>query len=194
MAELKDFFVKVISCLDRSKLPYAIVGDFAAIIRGRARTTTDIDIVVNATTEEILVLLDCFEQAGLDVMKRQALLALKEGTNLSIFDTGSYARLDLKRARTEDEREVVSTAKTERYGRLSIMVATIEEILYGKILYLGRIDELPDKELLDVTDALDFLVLYNKHKNDVDHAWLETKVKIAGLTATLERLAGFKVT
>jgi predicted nucleotidyltransferase len=191
VAEFKDLIFKLLDCLDNVGNDYVIVGGFAAIIRGRARTTTDIDIIVDRSPELVLLLLDCLAQNGLDVMKEQARMAMAEGSTITILDTASYARVDLKLAKTKDELEVLSTAIAESYENRVIKVATIEEILFGKLLYMGPIDDITDEEILNYADALDFFVLYDQYKNALDMQLLARKIKQHHLEASFAKLTNF---
>jgi len=192
MAEFKTFFIKVVECFNRTQIKYVIVGGLAAIIRGRARTTTDIDAIVENKPELVIIFLDCLERNGIEIMKDQARMAMKEGSSISIFDKTSYARLDLKIARNTDENDVLRTAVPEMYEDIQIKVATIEEILYGKLLYMGPIDDLSDNEILNYTDAVDFLVLYNQYKDNLDKRMLMNKIRHSHLEASYKRLVDFK--
>jgi predicted nucleotidyltransferase len=81
VAEFKTFFTKVLECFEKMEMKYVIVGGLAAILRGRARTTSDIDIIVEGKPELVMILLDNMERNGLVVMKEQARLAISEGTH-----------------------------------------------------------------------------------------------------------------
>jgi hypothetical protein len=98
----------------------------------------------------------------------------------------------LKVARNEDENEALKTAVNESYEKFIIKVATIEEILYGKLLYMGPLDDLTDKEILNYTDAVDFLVLYALYKERLDRATLMRKIRRSHLEASFNRLTEFK--
>jgi predicted nucleotidyltransferase len=188
MTEFLTFFIKIVDCLNRVKIKYVIVGGLAAIIRGRARTTTDVDVIVENKPELLFIFLDCLERNGIDIMKDQVQIAMQEGSSISIFDTSSFARLDLKLARNIDENDVLNTSVSEMYEDVTIKVATIEEILYGKLLYMGPIDDLTDDEILNYTDAVDFLVLYNQYKDALDDDLLMNKIRRKHLESSYKRL------
>jgi predicted nucleotidyltransferase len=188
MTEFLTFFIKIVDCLNRVKIKYVIVGGLAAIIRGRARTTTDVDVIVENKPELLFIFLDCLERNGIDIMKDQVQIAMQEGSSISIFDTSSFARLDLKLARNIDENDVLNTSVSEMYEDVTIKVATIEEILYGKLLYMGPIDDLTDDEILNYTDAVDFLVLYDQYKDALDDDLLMNKIRRKHLESSYKRL------
>ncbi|HME53507.1 MAG TPA: hypothetical protein VKM55_14880 [Candidatus Lokiarchaeia archaeon] len=169
-------------------LDYVIVGGLAAIIRGRNRTTMDIDIIVKNEPEKIVLFADVLQNNNFIVMKEQVLYALNEGFNITIFDKLSSIRLDIKPAKSTDEQEVLESAILEGYHDITIKIATIEQILYGKVMCIGAIDDFSDEELLGYNDVLDFCTLYNRYKNTLDMDWLMKKSKDLGLLETLERL------
>ena len=51
--ELKAFFTHVVNVLERLKIPYMVVGGFAAVFYGEPRLTLDVDIVVDMRPEHI---------------------------------------------------------------------------------------------------------------------------------------------
>jgi predicted nucleotidyltransferase len=86
MAKFESIIKRVIIALEKSQLKYVIVGGFAAIFRGRPRTTTDIDIIVEK-----------------DI---QVKIAMDEGSNIYFFDKQSVLRIDFRVAKNLDEKEV----------------------------------------------------------------------------------------
>ncbi|WP_371804880.1 hypothetical protein [Candidatus Lokiarchaeum ossiferum] len=196
MAEMKDIFQKLIAIFDQSDLVYVIVGGFAAILRGSARTTSDIDVIISpdlksgikVSKEELIdKLINVFQLGGFDVMEQQLRLILNEGSNASVYLKDSVIRIDLKIAKTMDEYEVVENAVEGVFQSIKFPIASIEQILYGKILYLGDISDLSDGELLDFNDVRDFINVY-RTASDVDLDWLSKKITKKGLSDTLKRL------
>jgi hypothetical protein len=109
-------------------------------------------------------------------MEYQIRTAIKESTNASIFAKNSVIRIDFKIAKNPDEIEVFEHAKTEIFKGLKIRIASVEQILYGKILYLGDISDISDDELLEFNDARDFInVMLSEPSINLD--WLTKKVK-----------------
>jgi predicted nucleotidyltransferase len=187
MAELEDVLNYAVKALEKAQIPYVIVGGFAAILHGSPRTTSDIDMIVKVEKKQIPILIEAFRQEGFDIMESQITLALNEGANASIFRKDTVIRIDLKAARNYDELEVLQQAKTEHFRDNNIQMASVEQILYGKILYLGDISDLEDEELLDFNDARDFVNVYRTAKK-LDLNWLKQKVKNKNLEETLNRL------
>lgn len=190
MAELENLLKRLIVALEKAQLKYVIVGGFAAIFRGKPRTTMDLDLIIEPVHQKISVFLDQLKELNFDVLEDQVNMAINEGSHASIFDKNSILRIDLKLATNVDEREVLEQAKTESYKGKNIQIATVEQILYGKILSLGDISDLSDSELLEINDALDFINVYRRSK-EINIDWLRSKAKQKKITETLERLLKF---
>jgi len=191
MAELKTFLTRIIKTLNQLKIKYVVVGGVAAIFKGRIRSTTDLDIIIERDLDKLNHFFDLLARNEFDILREQINYALDEGYNISIFDKKSFMRLDLKIAKTSDEQEVLEQAQIEEYAGLKIRIASIEQILYGKILFIGVIDDLRDEELLEINDISDFIVLYDQYKSEINHKWLIEKLRQKNLLPTYERLITF---
>ena len=191
MAEFKTFITRIIKTLNQLKIKYVVVGGVAAIIKGRIRSTTALDIIVERDLDKLNRFFDLLAKNEFEVLREQINYALDEGYIISIFDKKSFMRLDLKIAKTSDEQDVLEQAQIEEYAGLKIRIASIEQILYGKILFIGVIDDLRDEELLEINDISDFLILYNQYKSEIDHTWLMEKIRQKNLLTTYKRLIAF---
>ncbi len=188
MAEFRNFLRRIIEILNNLQIKYVVVGGVAIIISGRPRTTTDLDLIIERNETKYWQLMDKLEQADFDVMREQAKQAFQENSNLSIFDKKSFLHIDLRLAKQSYELEVLDESRIVAYGSLRIKIPTIEQILFGKVLYLGNIERIPDKELLEFNDVLDFIIVFNIKKDQINHDLLHQKVETAGFLTTLKRL------
>lgn len=193
MAEFKAFLTRIIKNLTQVKINYVVVGGIAAIIKGRLRSTTGIDIVIESDLDKLNRFFDLLAKNEFDILREQINYALNEGHSISIFDKKSFMRIDLKIAKTSDEQDVLEQANIEEYAGLKIRIASIEQILYGKILYIGSIKDLSDEELLEFNDISDFLVLYNQYKSEINDKWLMEKIRQKNLFPTYKRLITFSL-
>ncbi|MHA1681682.1 MAG: DUF6036 family nucleotidyltransferase, partial [Promethearchaeota archaeon] len=123
MAELIDILERVTRSLDRHELQYVIVGGVAAILRGKARTTMDVDIIVEDDLAKIFLFLNTLMEEGFDPSLDQARMGFSTGGNVSIFDNRSILRLDLKIARGREDLEVLNNAVIEKIEGLKIRLA-----------------------------------------------------------------------
>lgn len=187
MAEFLDILTRLIHALKKSELKYVIVGGLAAIIRGRPRTTMDIDLIIEENLVKVKIFLNHLKKNNFDVMDEQILIAFNEKTNATIFDKNSVIRLDLKIAYNKDEQEVLAQAQQLIFKGIKLEIASIEQILYGKILYIGDISDVSRSDLLNFNDVLDFIAVFKRSSN-IDIEWLKTKVTKINLIETLEIL------
>lgn len=187
MAEFESLVIRMIKVLNLVDLKYVIVGGFAAIFRGRPRTTMDVDIIIEKDLKKIYEVIKILEKKDFDINEKTIQIAINDGTNVSIFDKRSVLRIDMKIASSSDEFEVLKNAIPENYKDNKIMIASVEQILYGKILYLGDISDISDEEFLEFNDILDFINVYQR-ASSIDIKWLYSKVRKKELESTLDRL------
>ena len=121
-------------------------------------------------------------------MEDQFKIAYQERTNISIFDKKSFLRLDIKVADKLREHDVLNNAVLEKILGKELYVASLEYVLIGKIIYMGLIDDIPDSELLEYQDIVDFLTLFHANKEKINLEIINNKIKEIGLETTLNRL------
>ncbi|MHA1269323.1 MAG: DUF6036 family nucleotidyltransferase [Candidatus Helarchaeota archaeon] len=188
--------VKILSRLDKIfssvNIKYVIVGGIAIIHYGHLRTTQDIDLILEDNKEYFPNLLDLFKKYNFDVNNADFYQAYQEKTHITIFDKKSYYRLDIKIASKNMDYEVLNNAINEQIFNFNLYFASLEYVLIGKLLYIGNIDDIPDSELLEYQDILDFLVIYHANRNKINDNFLMKKTREIGLESTLKRLISFK--
>lgn len=188
MSAFNDFLQRVIFALQKSDLSYVVVGGVAAIIRGRIRTTTDLDLIIENDTKKFRIFLNLLKKTNFDILETQVTYFLKEKFNLSIFDNNSLMRIDLKFAQTNDDHEAMNNSADVEYSGMNFKITSVNQILYGKLIYLGDISNLSDSELLGYNDVLDFIAVFSQNQELVDLSWLKQKANIKNLSNSLERL------
>lgn len=167
------------------------MGGLAAIIKGKTRTTTDIELIIYNNPKKIAKFLEKLKKNNFDVLDEQVQWAFKEGTNASIFDKSSVMRLDIKIAKKSIDIEALNAGVIEHYNQMNLKIASVEYILLGKIWFLGDISDIPDSELLEYNDIIDFLNVFVNNKESCDLDWLKKKVSMMKLSSTLNRLLAF---
>ncbi len=125
---------------------------------------------------------------GFEVLDQQLKMGLAEGANISIFVKNSLLRIDLTIAKKPDELDALNSAILTKFEDTHLNLASVDQVLYGKVLYLGDVEEVPDEELLEYNDVLDFLAIYLRNKNNLDWNLLKAKVASKNLVKTLLRL------
>ncbi|MFX0069808.1 MAG: DUF6036 family nucleotidyltransferase [Candidatus Hermodarchaeota archaeon] len=193
MVELQDILSRLEKVFSAVKIRYVIVGGIAVIHYGHVRTTQDIDILIEDDPSKFSQFLDLLRTNEFDVMDNQFHLGYQEKTNISIFNKRGYIRLDLKVADKKKEKEVLDNAVLEKILDYRLYIAPLEYVLLGKIIFLGRIDDLPDSELFEYQDIIDFLTLYHANKEKINLEFLKKKTKEINLDSTLDKLLSLKL-
>jgi hypothetical protein len=121
-------------------------------------------------------------------MKDYFEMAYKEKTNISIFDKKSFLRLDIKIADKKREYEVLNNAMRETIFGKELFIAPLEYVLIGKLIYMGQIDDIPDSEILEYQDVIDFLTIYHANRDKIDIPFLKQKAKEMDLENSLKSL------
>jgi len=144
MAEILDVLRNLAMILEKNSIKYVVIGGIAAIINGNARITSDIDLIIQSEPNIAQKIISAFQNTEFDIMEEQLKMALNEGVNASIFSKSTIIRLDLKLAKNSDEKEVLEQAVEVEFQGIKLKIASKEQILYGKVLYMGDISDLDD--------------------------------------------------
>jgi len=193
LAEIESILSRLARAFNAAKLKHVIVGGIAVIHYGHVRTTQDIDLIIEDDSSKISQFIGLLRTYDFDVMDDQINMALQERTHASIFDNRSYLRLDITVAHEKHEIDVLEHGIKKNILGCELFIAPLEYVLIGKILFIGRIDDIPDSELLEYQDIFDFLTLYHSNKEDIDMIILERRVKELGLESTLNRLKSIQL-
>lgn len=192
MAEIKSILSRISKIFSEISLNYIIVGGIAVIHYGHVRTTQDIDIIIEKNQKKIESLISKLKDNNFDLMEEQFKMALKEGTNISVFDKRSFLRLDVKAAITQREKDLLTKGIARNVMGNRLIIAPLEYVLIGKILFLGNIESIPRSDLFEYQDVLDFLTLYHANKERVDLKLLKDETKKLGLHSSLKKLLELK--
>ena len=193
MAEIESILSRLETIFKATKLKHVIVGGIAVIHYGHVRTTQDIDIIIEDDYSKISQFIGLLKAYEFDVLDDQFKLAYQEKTNISVFDKKSFLRLDIKVADKKQEREVLNNARREKILGKDLCIAPLEYVLIGKLIYMGLIDDIPDSELLEYQDIVDFLTLLHANKDKINISFINEKAKELGINSTLDRLLSINI-
>ncbi|MBD3341487.1 MAG: hypothetical protein GF353_20455 [Candidatus Lokiarchaeota archaeon] len=193
MAEIKNILSRLKKIFKAINLKYVIVGDIAVIHYGHVRATQDIDIIIEDDPSKISQFLGLLRSYNFDVMEDQFKLAYQEHTNISIFDNESFLRLDIKVAEKQREFDVLKNAIKEKILGQELSIASLDYVLIGKIIYIGKINDIPDSELLEYQDIIDFLTIFHANREKVNLTFITNKITEIGLESTLNRLLSIQI-
>ena len=192
MAEIEDILSRLEKIFKATKLKHVIVEGIAVIHYGHIRATQDVDIIIEDDLSKISQFIGLLKAYEFNVMEDQFKLAYQEKTNISIFDKKSFLRLDIKVADKKREHEVLNSGIKSKILGKELCIAPLEYVLIGKIIFMGLIDDIPDSELLEYQDIVDFITLFHANKEKIDLSFLTNKTTQIGLKTTLNRLLQIK--
>ena len=100
--EQPDLLRFAIEVLDRLRITYMVVGSIASSAYGDPRLTQDIDIVIDATPDEVRQLCAAFPPADFYVSVEAAVEAAKRpGSQFNVLDPSSGTKIDFMIARKD---------------------------------------------------------------------------------------------
>jgi hypothetical protein len=126
-------------------LDYAFVGGIAVSGWGVARTTADVDVILNLKESDADRLAVEFAKFEFSVSPTDIRAALKEQTHFTIFDDNSAYRIDAKGAYGESERQTLSSRKQVVLQGVKCFLASAEDTIANKLLY-GSEQDLRDAD------------------------------------------------
>ncbi len=173
-----DFYIRVVKALDEVGAPYMIVGAYGGSVFGIARSTNDIDILVDLSKEDCDAISEKFPlpryYADPEMMKN----SIEMGIMFNLIDTDEGARADLVPLKREPEyqlafnRRVKETFQSLSGESFEAWVAQPTDIIIGKLRAWdeGRSDKHPK----DIFAILFFCLRgYSDYEVDLDEVTKE---------------------
>jgi hypothetical protein len=167
----------VIAELDGAAVRHMLAGSFASSLPGVARTTADIDLVVDPEPRAVDRLLDVLDRERFYVDEAAARL-IQPGGQFNVIDTTTGWKVDLMRIRdrpfsvTEFERRVPANVLG-----VEVFVATAEDTVLAKLE--GSKASRSDRQVQDVVDLL------RVRGSDLDRAYLDHWARELGVADLL---------
>jgi hypothetical protein len=155
--EFQVFMKRALRALNKSKIQYVIIGGVAITIHGRLRTTSDLDIIIQGSTEQIRELEKCLKEEKFDVPQDEIQLAYQEQTHCSIFGVSSFYRLDIKGPTSHLDMQAFEKPITIVLLDEETYIEIPEIVIIAKLFY-GSEQDWKDafSILLRIGDKLDF--------------------------------------
>lgn len=153
-AEVEDTFSAVVQALAEANVEAAFIGAIAVIAWSRVRTTTDVDLVVSASADDLSRLRPCLERRGFQLGAPVTSDASDGVPDISVFWSSHRpsVRVDVFHAKTDFEREALRQAVPMEVAGRRVRVAVPEAVVVYKVL-AGRA-----KDLVDVRAVLETAV------------------------------------
>jgi len=170
----------VVSALDAAGIPHMIAGSFASSLHGLARTTADIDIVIDPAAGAIEEFIAHLDRERFYVAESAALEATELRSQFNVIDTTTGWKIDLivRKDRPFSRMEMSRRVPVTIVG-VPVMVATPEDTVLAKLEWsaMGQ----SERQFQDVVEILRI------HGPNLDAAYLEHWASELGVSALLER-------
>jgi len=174
------FLTKIAEILERSGIPYMVVGSHASGIHGQARTTQDVDIVVDPTSHQLDTFLKGFaegyyvsQEAARDALHRRSVF------NVIELESGWKADLIIRKHRPFSIEEFERRRPMSLAGR-SMPFASPEDVILTKLEW----DRITPSQR-QISDALTVAVM---HRENLDRDYLKRWAEALGISGSLEQL------
>ena len=140
---LTQVLAKFSNELEARSLRYALIGGLAASIRGRIRTTEDLDLILLCSLDESLAFVESLEESGFSSLVDDYEEIARSALLIPLVHDVSGIQLDLAIGLSGFEQQIVERADPMIIDGSEIFVATAEDVLLLKVL-AGRPQDLQD--------------------------------------------------
>ena len=157
-ARLVPAAVPVIEMLDRLGVPYYVGGSVASSTHGLARSTADVDLVVDLREEQVPGLVAAL-RSGYYVDRAAALEAVRNRASFNVIHLASMVKVDLfvqRRepfAQSEMARARLAPMNTDA-GQRQVRVASPEDTVLRKLRWYRDGGEISERQWLDIQGVL----------------------------------------
>ena len=176
---IENLIKKIARQLDKSEIPYIIIGGQAVLLYGTPRLTRDIDITLGVDTDKFLLIKRICEKLCLKILPKKAKKFAAETKVLPAEDTKSRIRVDFIFSFTSYEQQAMKRAKCVMMNGYSVKFASCEDLIIHK-MFAGR--------AVDEEDVRNIIV---KNKNNIDvkyiRKWLSEFSEISEQREVLKR-------
>lgn len=135
--ELEDFLAYVIAVLERLKIPYMVVGGFAAIAYGEFRFTADVDIVVDMQYRHVDPLVAAFPIPDYYASPEGILDSLARRKAFNVIQPSTGAKVDLVPLPTDPQNRAAFARRLhlvyDEFAGQSADFATAEDTIIAKL-------------------------------------------------------------
>jgi len=129
-----DAFRKIIEHLNQRKLSYMVVGSIASTYYSAPRSTADLDVVIEATSEQLKQLVADLQASDYYAELDAALDALRHESFFNVIDnrTGWKVDLILRKSRPFDREEFRRRVPAKLFD-IQLFVASPEDVILSKL-------------------------------------------------------------
>jgi hypothetical protein len=165
-----DFLARLVALLEAAAIRHMVAGSFASTFHGVARSTQDIDLVIDPTRDALDVLLASLDPDRYYADADTARDALRRRSQFNVIDMATAWKADLiiRKARPFSVEEFARRQPVELMG-VRTYVATAEDSIIAKLEWAKQGDS--SRQLRDVAGIV------ATRANTLDLAYIERWVK-----------------
>lgn len=170
-----DVLGRLIAALDQAGIPYMLSGSFASAYYGTARSTQDIDLIIEATPGKLESLARELPTGEYYVDLNAALEALRRQSLFNVIDLKTGWKIDLiiRKSRPFSEEEFGRREQVELQG-VRLFVATAEDVILSKLEWAKHSQS--QRQLEDVSALL-------RSRQNLDRRYLRKWIQALQLSA-----------
>jgi len=163
MTDLESALVEATSALDHIRVPYMLIGGLAVSSWGEARSTLDVDITIWTEPEQL-------DHTVSEIGKHLRLLpkdpaGFVRRTRVLPAASSREIRIDIVFAALPAEKPIIQRAQPKQIAGKTVMVASVEDLLFMKLA-----SERPK-------DIQDSRALLRRFRKTIDRKYLEPRLK-----------------
>jgi predicted nucleotidyltransferase len=143
----KELLSKISKQLEKSRVPYMIIGGQAVLLYGEPRLTKDIDIALGVTPERLLEIESLSKKLNLRILVENPKDFVKKTMVLPVEDEKTGISIDFIFSFSEYEKQAIKRANPVRMMNTDVKFASLEDVVIHKII-AGRARDLEDVETI----------------------------------------------
>lgn len=124
----------IASSLNKSQIPYMVIGGQAVLLYGEPRLTKDIDITLGVGVDHLDLMKAIVEGLGLKYLMNRVDDFVKETMVLPVIDQKSGIRIDFIFSFSPYERQAIERARIVPFGRTQVKFASLEDVVIHKMI------------------------------------------------------------
>lgn len=124
----------VAASLNKSQIPYMVIGGQAVLVYGEPRLTKDIDITLGVGIDRLDEMKGIVDRLGLKYLTERIDDFVKETMVLPVIEQTSGIRIDFIFSFSPYERQAIERARNVPFGRTSVKFASLEDVVIHKMI------------------------------------------------------------
>src|SRR5882672_8040063 len=129
-----EVFERIVNALEKAGIPYMLSGSFASAYYGSYPSTQDIDLIIQATPEQLQPFIESLPKAHYYVELDSALEAMKHQSMFNVVDAAAGWKIDFMicKSRPFSQEEFARRRRADLHGS-SLFVVSAEDLIVAKL-------------------------------------------------------------